>query len=49
VGVIVTFVGDCAGMNGVLACDYHSKLMQSCISTVLQFMYVHELHVGARV
>lgn len=45
----MTFGGDCAGMDGLLAYDYHSKLLQSYISTVLHFMYVHDLHVGARV
>ena len=41
----MTCGGDCAGMNGILAYDYHSKLLQSCIT---HFIYVHDLHVGSK-
>jgi hypothetical protein len=42
----VIFDGEHAGMNGMLFYNYHSKLMQSHITTILQFTYVH---VGSKI
>jgi hypothetical protein len=39
----VIFDGKHAGMNGVLFYNYHTKLLQSLITSVLQFTYVHDL------